>query len=78
MPAVERLAKDHQIATALSADPTTETVRRLASIHSVPMRAIAKSFSKSTGRGLKNVRLKRACCKKWGLGPGTGGASITV
>lgn len=78
MPTVERMAKDHQIARSLNVNPTTSTVRRLASLHSVPMRSIAKSFYKSTGNGLKYVRLKRSCCKRWGPGPGTAGASITV
>jgi hypothetical protein len=77
MPMVERMAKDHQIAKSLNADPATSTVRRLADLYSLPPRAIAKSFFKSTGRGLKHIRLKQARMKRWGT-LGTTGASIPV
>lgn len=56
MKVVERLAKGVQIATALHRCPDTSTVRRLAELHSTPMRSIAKSFSKKTGEGLAKRR----------------------
>jgi hypothetical protein len=56
MPMVERTARDRQIARSLKADPTTATVRRLARLHSVPVRSIAKSFLRATGEGLREVR----------------------
>ena len=59
MPAVERLARDAQIVSTLTGNPRTATVRRLAGIHGVAMRSVAKTFAKNTGEGLKNFRRKQ-------------------
>jgi hypothetical protein len=56
LPVVERFAREHQITSVLNQNPTTATVRRLAELQGVPMRSIAKTFFKATGRGLKRLR----------------------
>jgi hypothetical protein len=60
IPVVERIARDRQVVAALDKDPSTPVVRRLAQLHGQPMRAIAKTFSRQKGHGLKHVRQQRA------------------
>jgi hypothetical protein len=57
--AVERIARERQIVSALNKDPNTSTVRRLAAIQGTHMRGVAKSFAKATGTGLKELRAKK-------------------
>lgn len=59
IPVVERIARDRQVVAALDRDPGTPVVRRLAQLHGQPMRAIAKTFSRQKGHGLKHVRQRR-------------------
>lgn len=57
--AVERLAREVQVRKALDRDPSTQTVRRLASIHGCEPRSVAKSYSRRTGHGITHTRKLR-------------------
>lgn len=57
---VERLVNESRAVVALTADPSTTTVRRLAEHQHVPLRKVAKAFSSLTGTGLKALRAERA------------------
>ena len=64
---VERLARNHHIAETLNRDPDPKKVTHLEDRYGLPKRNIAKSFSKTTGGGLKKARARALDCKLSGM-----------
>jgi len=57
---IEAYARDRRIFKALSHDPSKERVGQLAAVYSVPRRVVAKSWQRTSGKGIEEERRRRA------------------